>query len=98
MSQLAQAALEVTWLFIAVNNTHRTISDEHHSSWPVALFSVELDWFELWAQNMGFFVTGHGSLDYRVREAESLAAVLLRFLIDLGSGLVEGKHDCVLSR
>jgi len=59
--------------------------------WPRALFAAEADRFELWAVNLGVFISGHGSLDYRVREAESFERSLRRFMTDLNESLDEGK-------
>ena len=50
----------------------------------------EADRFELWTVNMGLLVAGHGSLDYRLRSAESLKATVSRFLINLFESLSEG--------
>jgi hypothetical protein len=54
-----------------------------------ALFAAERDRFKIWAIDLGLLVPGHGSLDYRVREAESLAQTLQTFLIDLNQSLFE---------
>ena len=62
-----------------------------HSGWPSVLFEAEADRFELWAVNLGLFVPGHGSLDYRVREAESLEHTLRRFMKGLNDSLTEGR-------
>lgn len=67
--------------------------EQAQKEWPQALFAAEADRFELWAVNMGLFVSGHGSLDYRVREAESLASTLHRFIQDLKFSLDDGKLD-----
>lgn len=47
--------------------------------------------FRVWAVSLGLLVPGHGSLDYRVREADSLARTLRSFLDDLVESLEEGK-------
>lgn len=64
--------------------------------WPQALFSAEVDRFKLWAVNLGLFVPGHGSLDYRVRDAESLMGTLRRFMTDLNESLKEGEQPWFL--
>jgi hypothetical protein len=87
---LANAGLEVTKLFRDVKQVERVVGDATHEEWPKALFAAEADRFELWAVNMGLFVSGHGSLDYRIREAETLGLTLLTFISDLGTSLVEG--------
>jgi hypothetical protein len=58
---------------------------------PNVLFETEADRFELWAVNLGLFVAGHGSLDYRIREAESLESALRRVMSGLNDSLIEGK-------
>ncbi|KKO99636.1 hypothetical protein THAR02_08255 [Trichoderma harzianum] len=40
---------------------------------PKQPFLAQFDRFELWAVNLGVFVMGHGSLDYRIRDSETLA-------------------------
>ncbi|KAF2729894.1 hypothetical protein EJ04DRAFT_501555, partial [Polyplosphaeria fusca] len=50
---------------------------------------VENERFELWATNLGLFVAGHGSLDYRVRQAENIKEMLQKFLSALISSLTE---------
>ncbi|CCD46248.1 similar to transcription factor Zn, C2H2 [Botrytis cinerea T4] len=66
--------------------------------WPRALFAAEADRFELWAVNLGVFISGHGSLDYRVREAESFERSLRRFMTDLNESLDEVLEYCVENR
>lgn len=64
--------------------------------WPVASFLAEAERFELWAANLGLFIVGHGSLDYRVRDAENLAKTLHRFLEDLIRSLHDGESPAIL--
>lgn len=54
------------------------------------LINAEGERFKLWAANLGLLVPGHGSLDYRVREAEGLASILKSFLLDLHESVQEG--------
>lgn len=54
--------------------------------------AVESERFELWATNLGLFVAGHGSLDYRIRQAENIKDMLHRFLSALISSLPEGQR------
>ncbi|KAK6351857.1 hypothetical protein TWF718_005002 [Orbilia javanica] len=54
-----------------------------------ALLSAEADRFGLWAVSLGLFVPGHGSLDYRVREAENIRNVIKGFLEALNDSLSE---------
>lgn len=72
-------------------------TDEASADWPTALFANEAERFELWAVNLGLFVAGHGSLDYRVREADSLAQTIRRFLQELQGSLEEGEDVLVRS-
>ena len=65
-------------------------SDEVSPDWPAASFASEAERFELWAVNLGLFVVGHGSLDYRVREADRLAQTIRRFMQELVDTLAEG--------
>ncbi|KAF3250365.1 hypothetical protein TWF128_007521 [Orbilia oligospora] len=53
------------------------------------LLSAEADRFGLWAVSLGLFVPGHGSLDYRVREAENIRTVIKGFLETLNESLNE---------
>lgn len=49
----------------------------------------ERDRFEIWAVDLGLLMPGHGSLDYRLLEAESLTKTLYAFLSDLSDNLQE---------
>ena len=64
--------------------------DKKSQDGPIASFAAEAERFELWAVNLGLFVVGHGSLDYRVREADRLAQTIRRFLQELMDSLSEG--------
>lgn len=86
---LAETGLETMKLFKQVKAIDNLARNTKHE-WPKALFAAEADRFELWAINLGLFVSGHGSLDYRIREAESLERTLRRFMSDLNDSLVEG--------
>jgi hypothetical protein len=55
--------------------------------------AVQSERFELWATNLGLFVAGHGSLDYRTRQAENIKGMLYRFLSSLVSSLSEGQRS-----
>lgn len=86
---LADLGFEVLSLFQHIQNVD---SDKTPEDWPAALFAAEAERFELWAVNLGLFVVGHGSLDYRVREADRLAQTIRRFLQELMDSLAEGGH------
>ena len=85
---LADLGFKALSLFERVQNVD---SDKTSQDWPAASFTAEAERFELWAVNLGLFVVGHGSLDYRVREADRLAQTIRRFLQELMDSLAEGK-------
>lgn len=72
-------------------------SDKPSQEWPATSFTAEAERFELWAVNLGLFVVGHGSLDYRVREADRLAQTIRRFLQELINSLAEGRTFLIQS-
>lgn len=47
--------------------------------------------FKIWSASTGLLIPGHGSLDYRVRDAENLSKTFRSFLIDLRDNFAEGK-------
>ncbi|TFA98892.1 hypothetical protein CCMA1212_009358 [Trichoderma ghanense] len=57
--------------------------------WPKSLFLAQFDRFELWAVNLGLFVMGHGSLDYRIRDSESMREAILKMVKNLTRSLDE---------
>lgn len=87
---LADSGLETIRLFKKVKNIDTFPDDKATQDWPKGLFAAEADRFDLWAVNLGLFVSGHGSLDYRLREAEKLESTIHRFIEDLNSSLIEG--------
>lgn len=87
-ASLADLGFEALSLFQRVQTVH---TDKTSPDWPAASFTAEAERFELWAINLGLFVAGHGSLDYRVREADRLAQTIRRFLQELMESLVEGE-------
>ena len=86
-ASLADLGFEALSLFQRVQTVD---SDNTSQDWPAASFTAEAERFELWAVNLGLFVVGHGSLDYRVREAHRLAQTIRRFLQELMESLAEG--------
>ena len=88
-ASLADLGFETLKLFQQVLDLRR---DEVSENWPAAQFASEAERFELWAVNLGLFVVGHGSLDYRVREADRLAQTIRRFLQELVDTLAEGER------
>ncbi|KAF6234027.1 hypothetical protein HO173_007857 [Letharia columbiana] len=85
-ASLADLGFEALSLFQRVQTVN---SDKTSQDWPAASFTAEAERFELWAVNLGLFVVGHGSLDYRVREADRLAQTIRRFLQELMDSLAE---------
>ncbi|KAL7785282.1 hypothetical protein V8C37DRAFT_405904 [Trichoderma ceciliae] len=57
--------------------------------WPKDLFLTQFDKFELWTVNLGVFVIGHGSLDYRIRDAESMKEAIYQMMKSLNRSLDE---------
>ena len=94
-ASLADLGIETLTLFERVQMVE---SDKTSPDWPIALFTAEAERFELWAVNLGLFVVGHGSLDYRVREADRLAQTIRRFLQELRDSLAEGGIVLCLKR
>ena len=88
-ASLADLAFETLSLFQRVQGIE---SEKTPHEWPAKLFTAEAERFELWAVNLGLFVVGHGSLDYRVREADRLAQTIRRFLQELMDSLAEGEN------
>jgi hypothetical protein len=86
-ASLADLGFEALSLFQRVQTMD---SDKTSQDWPAASFTAEAERFELWAINLGLFVVGHGSLDYRVREADRLARTTRRFLQELIDSLADG--------
>ena len=87
---LNHTGLETIKLFKQIKAIDKLAGTAGHEEWPKAEFAGEADRFELWAVNLGLFVSGHGSLDYRVRQAESIGYTLRRFLTGLNNALAEG--------
>ena len=84
---LHMIGLETLQLFRKIRNSF--VDDDQE--WPHASFEAEADRFELWAVNLGLFVSGHGSLDYRLRQAEKLRGTVSRFMTSLDEALEEGQ-------
>ena len=80
---LSSVGLDIRHLFGKVDCLDRQVGDTKYQEWPRALFAAESDRFELWSVNMGLFVPGHGSLDYRIRDAASLKTTFAKFMTDL---------------
>jgi hypothetical protein len=81
---------EITALFQQTSNLGDR-SGTNSEDWPSAALGFEADRFHLWAVNLGIFVSGHGSLDYRLREARILEQAIRTFLRGLAGSLRECK-------
>ena len=90
---LAQTGIATVRLFKRVRRIDKFPDNKTAEQWPKSLFAAEADRFDLWAVNLGLFVSGHGSLDYRLREAERLESTIRRFIEDLNSSLNEGCYS-----
>ncbi|KAF3213423.1 hypothetical protein TWF679_005240 [Orbilia oligospora] len=49
--------------------------------------AAEANRFGLWAMNLGIFAPDHGSLDYRVKDSETIRDMLETFLVSLNTSL-----------
>lgn len=71
----------------------RILEDDEASNHKVRIEALqhsllaESERYKLWAINIGLFVLGHGSLDYRLRGAENVARSVYRLLEDLDAAL-----------
>ena len=91
---LLEAGVETLQLFKQVKSVDTMIEGKFaHKDWPFTAIAAESDRFELWSVNLGLFVFGHGSLDYRLRHAESLKTTIGTFLVDLNTTLVQGQSQ-----
>lgn len=92
MESLADAALAAMQQFKLLQQFEGSQSVQSEpESWPKGLFLAQFNRFELWAVNLGVFVMGHGSLDYRIRDSESMREAILKMLQNLTRSLEEGK-------
>ncbi|KAK5657626.1 hypothetical protein OQA88_2698 [Cercophora sp. LCS_1] len=89
MQALSAAGYHTARLFHQVQSLGRHHETARGEKWPSAQLAAEADRFELWAVNLGLFASGHASLDYRVRDTESIQQTLLRFLSSLNEALNE---------
>ena len=94
---LASVGLDIRCWFGEVDALDRQAGDTKHREWPRALFAAESDRSELWSVNMGLFVPGHGSLDYRIRDSPSLKTTFARFMTDLRDSLDQGRASVICS-
>jgi len=90
MDALADAGFRVANLFEKV----KTSESSHPPDDLIPKLAAEADRFQLWAINLGLLVSGHASLDYRVRDAEAIRFALLRLIASLEDALSEGCRSC----
>lgn len=90
---------KVLELFLRLGNviSGSSLEGSENETPPRVSFEAEADRFELWSVNLGLFVAGHGSLDYRLREAEGLRQTVKTFLLSLATALTNGKNTVLLS-
>lgn len=74
---------------IAISSTKLSSESAAVQTWNNII--DEGDRFKIWSSSTGLLIPGHGSLDYRVREAETLSKTFRSFLIDLRDNLEEGE-------
>ena len=91
MKTLHEVGVEILILFKRVKNIDIAVdSNSTDVDWPHAAIAAEADRFEFWSINLGLFVSGHGSLEYRLRQAESLKHTVETFLANLSIALAQG--------
>ncbi|KAL6805232.1 hypothetical protein J3E68DRAFT_441711 [Trichoderma sp. SZMC 28012] len=89
MESLADTGLATMKRFKLLQEVElKSVEDQPHES-PKQLFLAQFDRFELWAVNLGVFVMGHGSLDYRIRDSESMKEAILQMMKNLNRSLDE---------
>ncbi|KAK4075683.1 hypothetical protein Trihar35433_2243 [Trichoderma harzianum] len=89
MESLADTGLATMKRFKLLQEVElKSVEDQPHES-PKQLILAQFDRFELWAVNLGVFVMGHGSLDYRIRDSESMKEAILQMMKNLNRSLDE---------
>lgn len=63
---------------------------------PYDPLTTQAQRYELWAENLGLYQSGHSSLDYRFRDAPSIFQLTHRLLSHLMETLPTGRLDCDL--
>ncbi|KAK3998116.1 hypothetical protein QBC44DRAFT_386391 [Cladorrhinum sp. PSN332] len=92
MEALANAGIRTMALFEKVkclDQFPQNTTFTRREQWPATKLTAEADRFQLWAVNLGLLASGHASLDYRVRDAEIIRLVMLRFIASLHDALTE---------
>ncbi|KAL7933940.1 hypothetical protein V8C35DRAFT_302829 [Trichoderma chlorosporum] len=89
MESLADIGLTIMKRFKLLQDAELKPVDNQPQEWPKHLFLAQFDRFELWAVNLGVFVMGHGSLDYRIRDSESMKESISKMMQNLNRSLDE---------
>ncbi|KAK5190084.1 general transcription repressor [Exophiala xenobiotica] len=91
MPELQQEALASRGKAIFVGFDHASTLLASHVNQEIHHFASSLhsqsERFKIWAVDLGLLVPGHGSLDYRVREAENVQQTIRAYLNDLSEYL-----------
>lgn len=93
MEALADAGFRVAALLEKVKAFDSSKFPENFHALAPKL-ACEADRFQLWAVNLGLFVSGHASLDYRVRDAGTIRSAAQRLISSLEDALTEGCLLC----
>lgn len=96
MDVLAHAGFRVAALFVKVKALDSSKFPENFHALAPKL-ACEADRFQLWAVNLGIFVSGHASLDYRVRDAGNIRSTTQRLISSLEDALTEGCLLCQIA-
>ncbi|EPS38816.1 hypothetical protein H072_7430 [Dactylellina haptotyla CBS 200.50] len=89
LATLGQLGGQAKRLFQQLIGQFDKLPENEESNPPKTKFVAEADRFSLWAVNMGLFVAGHGSLDYRVRDALNIQEMIRTFMLTLNNAIVE---------
>ncbi len=90
MESLADTGLATMKRFKLLQEVELESAENQSQESPKKLLLAQFDRFELWAVNLGVFVMGHGSLDYRIRDSESMKEAILQMMKNLNRSLDEG--------
>jgi hypothetical protein len=91
MESLADVGLSTVQRFKLLEEVKQLSVPNQVQEWPTNLFRVQFDRVELWAVNLGLFVMGHGSLDYRIRDSGSMRESIYMMIKNLNRSLDEGR-------
>ncbi|KAL7915417.1 hypothetical protein GGI35DRAFT_436809 [Trichoderma velutinum] len=89
MESLADTGLATMKRFKLLQEAELESLEDQSREWPKHLFLAQFYRFELWAVNLGVFVMGHGSLDYRIRDSENMKEAISKMMSNLNRSLDE---------